>query len=221
MTDRATRRQWTSKSQLNPSKFHTRSTLGIGVATALKRTGGNRKRYESLLRRFADSQSNALDDIRVALAANDFPTARRHAHSLKGASANLGANALAEVAAAVEAAIDSNQSIVPALESLSHSLGLTIASIRAALPADSSPAGAPSLNVDPSTVAQPLSQLKKLLETDDGDASDFLLEARPVLSQVLTSPEIDSLSAHIGNFAYSDALRTVSEIAARLSLRLE
>ena len=109
----------------------------------------------------------------------------------------------------------------PALESLSHSIGLTIASIRAALPADSSPAGAPSLNVDPSTVAQPLSQLKKLLETDDGDASDFLLEARPVLSQVLTSPEIDSLSAHIGNFAYSDALRTVSEIAARLSLRLE
>jgi signal transduction histidine kinase/DNA-binding response OmpR family regulator/HPt (histidine-containing phosphotransfer) domain-containing protein len=194
---------------------------GIDTASALKRTGGNRKRYESLLRRFADSQSHALDDIRAALAANDSPAAQRHAHSLKGASANLGVNALAEVAAAAEAAITSNHSIVPALESLSRSLGLTIASIHAALPADAAPAGTPFPNADPSTVVQPLSELKKLLEADDGDASDFLLEARPTLSQVLTSSEIDSLSAHVANFAYSDALRSISEIAARLSLRLE
>jgi signal transduction histidine kinase/DNA-binding response OmpR family regulator/HPt (histidine-containing phosphotransfer) domain-containing protein len=194
---------------------------GIDTPTALKRTGGNRKRYESLLERFADSQSHALDDIRAALAANDSPTAQRHAHSLKGASANLGANALAEVAAAAEAAIDSNQSIAPALECLSRSLSLTIASIRAALPADSAPASAPSPNADPSSVLQPLSHLKKLLEADDGDASDFLRESRPMLSQVLTAAEIESLSAHVGNFAYCDALRSVSEIVTRLSLRLE
>ena len=193
---------------------------GIDTATALKRTGGNRKRYESLLQRFADSQSHALDDIRAALAANDSPTAQRLAHSLKGASANLGANALTEVAAAAEAAIGSNRSIARTLESLSRSLGLTIAAIRAALPADPAPT-TPSPNADPSTIVRPLSKLKKLLEADDGDASDFLLDARSVLSQVLTSAEIDSLSAHVGNFAYSDALRSVSEIAARLSLRLE
>jgi two-component system sensor histidine kinase/response regulator len=194
---------------------------GIDTATALKRTGGNRKRYESLLQRFADSQSHAFDDIRAALAAKDFPTAQRFAHSLKGASANLGANALAEVAAAAEAAIDSNQSITPALESLSRSLDKTIAAIRTALPADSAPASTPSSNADPSTIVKLLSQLKKLLEADDGDASDFLLEARSAFSRVLTSAEIDSLSAYIGNFAYSDALRSVSEIASRLSLRLE
>jgi len=194
---------------------------GIDTASALKRTGGNRKRYESLLRRFADSQSHALDDIRAALAANDSPTAQRHAHSLKGASANLGANALAEVAAAAEEAITSNHSIVSALESLSRSLSLTTASIHAALPADAAPAGTPFPNADPFTVVQRLSQLKKLLEADDGDASDFLLEARPTLSLVLTSSEIDSLSAYVGDFAYSDALRSISEIVARLSLRLE
>ena len=194
---------------------------GIDVATALKRTGGNRKRYESLLQRFADSQSHVLGDIRVALAANDSPTAQRIAHSLKGASANLGAKALAEVAAAAEAAIDSNQSIGTALESLSCSLDLTIAAIRLALPADSASTSTPYPTADPSTVVQPLSQLKKLLEADDGEASDFLLDARSVLSRVLTSAEIDSLSSHVGNFAYSDALRSVSEIAARLALRLE
>jgi len=194
---------------------------GIDTMTALKRTGGNRKRYESLLQRFADSQSHALDDIRAALAAKDSPTAQRFAHSLKGASANLGANALAEVAAAAEAAIDSNDSVTPALDSLSRSLDLTIATIRAALPAESASTSTPSPTADPSTVVQPLAHLKKLLEADDGDASDFLLEARPELRQVLTAAEIDSLFAHVGNFAYSDALRSLSEIVTRLSLRLE
>jgi two-component system sensor histidine kinase/response regulator len=186
---------------------------GIDTMTALKRTGGNRKRYESLLQRFADSQSHALDDIRAALAAKDFPTAQRFAHSLKGASANLGANALAEVAAAAEAAIDSNVSVDPVLDSLARSLSLTIASIRAALPTWSASVSAPSPTADPSTVVQPLAHLKKLLEADDGDASDFC--------KVLTPAEIDSLFAHVGNFAYSDALRSLSEIATRLSLRLE
>jgi len=194
---------------------------GIDTATALKRTGGNRKRYESLLQRFADSQSHALDDIRAALANNDAPTAQRLAHSLKGAAANLGASDLAEVAAVAEAAIDSDQSITPALESVSRSLDKTIAAIRTALPTDLAPASTPPPNADPSTIVKPLSQLKRLLEADDGDACDFLLEARSVFSQVLTSAEIDSLSAHIGNFAYTDALRSVSEIASRLSLRLE
>jgi len=194
---------------------------GIDTSTALKRTGGNRKRYESLLQRFGDSQSHAVDDILAALAAHDSPAARGLAHSLKGASANLGANDLAEAAAAAEAALNSNQSIDPHLESLSRALGLTIAAIRTALPADSASASTPIQNADPSTVVQPLSHLKKLLETDDGDASDFLLEARPALCQVLTPAEIDSLSTNVGNFAYSDALRSVSEIAARLSLRLE
>jgi signal transduction histidine kinase/DNA-binding response OmpR family regulator/HPt (histidine-containing phosphotransfer) domain-containing protein len=194
---------------------------GIDTPTALKRTGGNRKRYESLLQRFADSQVHVLDEIRAALDAKDSPTAQRLAHSLKGASANLGANSLAEVAAAAEAAIDSKRSIAPTLESLSRCLGLTIAAIRAALPADSAPVSTPSPDADPFRIVQPLSQLKKLLEADDGDASDFLLDARSMLSQILTAAEIDALSAQVGNFAYSDALRAVSEIATRLSVRLE
>jgi two-component system sensor histidine kinase/response regulator len=194
---------------------------GIDTATALNRTGGNRKRYESLLRRFAESQALTVIDMQSALAANDFPTAIRLAHSLKGASANLGANTLAEVAAKAEAAIESNQSISPALDALRYSLDSTIAAIRNALPSESTGANVPAPGGDPSTVTQPLRLLKRLLETDDGDASDFLLNARPTLSHVLAPAEIDSLLAQVGNFAYSDALRSLFAIAARLSLALE
>jgi signal transduction histidine kinase/DNA-binding response OmpR family regulator len=191
----------------------------IDVATALKRTGGNRKRYESLLTHFADSQAGVLSDIRAALGVKDSRTAQRLAHSLKGASANLGAASLAEAAAKAEATIGSNQSVSPALEALSHILDATIAAIRAALPAKST--AAPAARADPSTIAQPLAQLKKLLEDDDAQASDFVLDARPRLSRVLTAAEIDTLLKHVGNFAYAEALHSLSSIATRLSLSLE
>jgi len=196
------------------------SIPGIDTATALKRTGGNRKRYESLLQRFADSQSAAVSDIRNALAAGDSPTAQRFAHSLKGAAANLGANPLAEAAAKAEAAIDSGAGVDASLASLSALLDLTVASIHSALPVDFPPSSANS-NGDPQTVVAPLARLKQLLLADDGDASDLLIELRPSLSAVLTSAELDSLSAHVGNFAYADALQSLATIASRLSLNLE
>jgi CheY-like chemotaxis protein len=194
---------------------------GIDTTTALRRTGGNRKRYESLLARFADSQSAAPSDIRAALATEDSTAARRIAHSLKGASANLGVNSLAEIAAKVEAAIESKRAVEPDLEALSQSLDATIAAIRIALPVES-PAPVPvPCNIGPAAVARPLARLKRLLEADDGEASDLILEVRPQLSNVLTPGEIDALIGHVGNFAYGDALKSLSNILARLSLTLE
>jgi len=192
---------------------------GIDTANGLRRTGGNLKRYESLLALFAASQANAVSEIGRAVAANDSATAKRLAHSLKGAAANLGASSLAEFAARVEAAIQSNQSAPSELEALSQSLDGTVAAIHSALPRES--ATLEPSTVDPAAVAQPLAQLKKLLEADDGAASDFILEARPQLLRVLTAAEADALFNEVGNFAYSDALRSLSGIARRLSLSLE
>src|SRR5215467_10692511 len=110
---------------------------GIATDDGLRRAGGNRQRYESLLSLFADSQANSVRAIREALASNDRATAERLAHSLKGASANLGAAALAGSAAQAEAAIRSNQPVVSDLEALSKSLDATTAAIRSALRTES------------------------------------------------------------------------------------
>ena len=101
---------------------------------------------------------------------------------------------------------------------LSRSLDATVAAIRASLPPVAPVAAG---TADPSAVAEPLSRLKKLLETDDGEAADFIVEARPNLLQVLTMAEVDALANHVGNFAYADALQSLSGIASRLSLSLE
>jgi hypothetical protein len=63
--------------------------------------------------------------------------------------------------------------------------------------------------------------LKALLNHDDGEAADFILEVRPLLSKILTEPEITTLADSIGNFDFEAALNSLSSIAARLSLTLE
>lgn len=119
-------------SSQTPSSRASESALdipGIDVRAGLKRTGGNRKRYESLLRKFAEQQANVVEAARAALAAGDAATAERAAHSLKGAAGTLGAVALAEVAARAETLIKTEQPKEPALKKLSLALDQLVGAI--------------------------------------------------------------------------------------------
>jgi hypothetical protein len=68
---------------------------------------------------------------------------------------------------------------------------------------------------------QPLSRLKKLLEADDSEAAEFITEAQDRFSAILSRAEIETLTRTVGDFDYESALRAVSGIADRLSLKLE
>jgi signal transduction histidine kinase/CheY-like chemotaxis protein/HPt (histidine-containing phosphotransfer) domain-containing protein len=195
---------------------------GIDTKSALRRTGGNRRRYESLLRRFAEPSAGAVEEIRAALAVGDTSTAARAAHSLKGAAANLGAAGLAEVAAKAEAAVTSGQGVEDALHALAISFESVAGAINSALPTEqSATATAAPAPADIATVLEPLARLKALLKNDDGDAADYILEVGPSLSRVLTAAEINTLTGLVGNFNFEAALVSLSTIADRLSLRLE
>ena len=110
------------------------SIAGIDTESALRRIGGKRERYESLLRKFAKQQAGAVEEIRTALAAGDAATAERGAHSLKGAAATLGATTLAEAAEKTETAVKAGRGVEDALKSLSASLVAVVKAISAALP---------------------------------------------------------------------------------------
>jgi signal transduction histidine kinase/DNA-binding response OmpR family regulator len=194
---------------------------GIDTKAALRRAGGSLKRYESLLRKFAQVSSGGVEEIRKALAIADTETAARAAHSIKGSAANLGATAVAEVAAKAESAILSGQGVDEALGSLETSFATTAAEIRAALPSEQVASGNGGGSAEPATVLEPLLRLKTLLKNDDGDAADFILDARPGLLRVLTEEEMDTLAGHVGNFDFAAALHSLSDIAARLCLKLE
>jgi two-component system, sensor histidine kinase and response regulator len=194
---------------------------GIDTKSALKRTGGNRKRYETLLRRFAQQQASAAKGMTAALAAGDFATAERAAHSLKGAAGTLGAAELSGAAARAETAIKTGQRVNDTLASLSRVLAGTVQAICEALPENVDSNGADRTPADPATVAALLARLKRLLESDDGEAAEFIVDARPSLSGALTSAEIESLSERVGNFDFEAALECLSRILDRLGLHLK
>lgn len=194
---------------------------GVDTRSGLKRTGGNRQKYESLLRRFADSQVGAVGEIRAALRVDDSTAAQRIAHSLKGAAANLGANALASAAGIAELAIKTQNEVEPTLVEMEQTLFAAVATIQKTLPSTRKVKSAEHGNRDPLVVLQPLSRLKRLLEADDGEAAEFMVEAQGSMSAVLSQTEIEALTRTVGDFDYDGALRAVSEIADRLSLKLE
>ena len=193
---------------------------GLDVAAGLRFTGGNPERYKALLRKFAERQGGAVEVIRLALSDGDAATAERTAHSLKGSAATLGAASLAEAAAMTEAAVRTGKDVEATLGTLSLTLDPAIKSIQKALPEGGSGNGGDRPRGDPATVVEPLARLKRLLESDDGEAADFIIDLKPQLDGVLTREEVKALADQVSQFEFDAALRSLSGIAARLSVDL-
>ncbi|WDE00688.1 response regulator [Thalassomonas actiniarum] len=75
---------------------------GLNVKAALRTCNGKEALFKKLIAGFADKFSAIDDDIKQALAQGDCEQAKHLAHNLSGISANIGALALAKVAAGIE-----------------------------------------------------------------------------------------------------------------------
>jgi len=112
----------------------TDTPAGFDVQRALKRLGGRRELYLKLLGRFRPEFGRSDDTIRQCLAAGDFETAMRTAHSTKGAAGNIGAIALSEASAALEKSIaNQEQDLDDRMEHFARSLNLALELISAFL----------------------------------------------------------------------------------------
>ncbi len=75
----------------------------IDMARAMEEFEGDMKLYSGLCRRFLDTVAQQLCILRQAIQRNDSETVWKEAHSIKGGSANLAADHLAELAFELEA----------------------------------------------------------------------------------------------------------------------
>jgi CheY-like chemotaxis protein len=79
------------------------AACGVNVFSGLGTIGGNRKAYESVLCKFPDDKNyGALSD---AILSEDYATALKAAHALKGLAANLGMELLARTVSQLEQAL--------------------------------------------------------------------------------------------------------------------
>ncbi|MGE5803800.1 MAG: response regulator, partial [Gemmatimonadota bacterium] len=183
---------------------------GLDRADGLRRVGGNARLYVKLLRQFASQQEGAVEEIRAALATNDFESAIRLAHTLKGVAGNLGAKNVQDAAAAVERLLRDRSGADAtdrALAQLAAAVDPLLARLPAALAlgtaaAPAAPA-APAVSVTQTrTVA---AQLTKLFADFDTSAVIFAEENQASLRPAFDAATWDQFLRHTQQFAFADA----------------
>ncbi|KWT92812.1 response regulator [Candidatus Magnetominusculus xianensis] len=148
---------------------------GLDVVSGLRRVLGKRSLYLSMLRKFISGQKDMRVQVEEALAAGDWKTAERIAHTTKGVSGNIGAGEVQSEAAILETQCKEKHArevVDRQLTVVADMLAVLIAALEQALPPD--PALSAQTQVDPERLNKVCEQLAALLADDNADAGDVL-----------------------------------------------
>jgi two-component system sensor histidine kinase/response regulator len=189
---------------------------GLDAAAGLRRVGGNRGLYMSLLRQFAEKEALAGMKVTSALAAGDYAGAERIAHTVKGVAGNVGFTGLQSVAAALEKAIKGRNGLDDAVRNFETSLARSVAALRGVMRGEGSQPPAAAAVASNEHVGR----LAALLARSDGGAVDFLLEHRPTVRAVFSNGQYEAFENAVKEFDFEAALETLRLAAAQRGVAL-
>jgi HPt (histidine-containing phosphotransfer) domain-containing protein len=155
---------------------------GLDMVSGLRRVLGKKPLYLSMLRKFVSGQKSATAEIIEVLQGNDWGTAERLAHTLKGVSGNIGATGLQQLAEKLEAAIKERQprkTVDDRLDELKKPLENLIAQLEQKLPEERNKT---TVTVDQKKLKAVCDRLEALLADDDAEAGDVLDENADLLN---------------------------------------
>jgi two-component system sensor histidine kinase/response regulator len=187
---------------------------GLDMAAGLRRVLGKRPRYLAMLRGFVANQGDAANQIKQALANQDFSTAERLAHTLKGLAGNIGATALQADSEKLEMAIRLSQPSENALRTVAQSLAWQVAAINAAVPPE---AQAEATVADKERADAVCQELAQLLADDDAKAEKLLNENSGLLAATL-GEHFKPLADAVRQFDYERALAILTGVNATSAL---
>ncbi|MCC7189030.1 MAG: GAF domain-containing protein [Anaerolineales bacterium] len=185
---------------------------GLDESVVSRYFAGRAEVYERVLRQFALSYRAGIAELSAVLTPDALDAVRRQAHSLKGASAAIGARALSEHAASFERDVVDGVAIgdlEAAARALARELAQVVAAIDARGTAPSAKRRAPA--VDTARVEAQLDQFEALL-----DAADFAALARyrdlhePL--QAALGPESRRLRGLLQRFEFAQALQLLRQL---------
>ncbi|MFO1281738.1 MAG: PAS domain S-box protein [Burkholderiales bacterium] len=187
-----------------------REVPGLDVRSGLTLTGNDVARYLRLLARFVDAYADGVVPLKASLAAGQSADARRHAHSLKGAAASLGATRVRDRAASVESAIAAGTALeacareVEALDDETRALAGTL---RACLPrpdGDVSP-------FPPREADAVLARLEGLLQASDFGAATMYRDVAARLRATF-GDRVHDLDLRMDAYDFPEALAAIATL---------
>ncbi|MFZ3174866.1 MAG: response regulator [Thiobacillus sp.] len=192
-----------------------RALSSLDAREGVRRIGGKVGAYCKQLRRFRERYANAVGELQRLVAQSSVQQAEAYCHALKGVTGNIGATALYEKVAQIDAQL--KQGILPdpaALEDMRTLLQAVMRDIDS-LAATAAPLPA-AVPLDPVLLFECLARLGRALDNDLGAAESLLLELCAGVAGSPLEPEIASIAALVDVFAIDEARAQLRILLERL-----
>ncbi len=202
---------------------------GFDTRQAMEVMGGNVGLYIDILRRFVFNQENACSLMSDQLAAQDWSTLERTAHTLKGLAANIGATDLRMAAMSIEAGVRERigaAAIRPLLEGAARELHAVLETIRRAVPGlEEQEAGyaeeAGEEGVTDKEALQPLFlETATLVANFDSEAEAVCARMRPLLKTTRDKNHLTALQQQLAEYDFEASLEVMRQWAKEAGLTL-
>jgi HPt (histidine-containing phosphotransfer) domain-containing protein len=189
---------------------------GLDDSVLTRYFGGRVDMYERVLLHFAATYRKGVAALSSAMASPGLDDARREAHSLKSASAAIGAATLSSMAAALEKQArdgDPNDDFADGAHALLQELSQVVAAIDRRFAAPPEPMPEATIP-DPAWLDPEIRRLEELLERGDYAALGRFRELQPALRAHL-GPECVRVHALLQRFEFTPALELLRQLRAR------
>ncbi len=191
---------------------------GVDTEAGLARVGGNIRSYLKLLGKFAENQSDTINEIRSAITDGDGELSVRLAHTLKGVGGAIGATALQEAAAKLEATLKDDPQDLPgklmeaAEKELNRILGLL-----SDLTSSNDGGDAETAGDLPADLPEQLQALLDKLDEYDTDAEDLVDEIIGKVRGTELHDDLLSVRKRVGQYDFEGAAEELKPIIEKYS----
>jgi len=162
--------------------------------------------------RFAQGQGRLVEQLTGAVTAGDRDGALRHAHSLKGAAASIGASRLAAAAAALEAVL--RAAGAEAWAGPAEQVRLDFAQFQATLAPE---VPAPLAELDWTALAEELDALEQALGRDDTSARKRAAHLERLLQGSALLAALAPVKRHVDSYEFQEALAHLGAFATAVA----
>ncbi len=194
---------------------------GIDMEKGLKTLAGDKEQYTKILRKFLDSQSQAVSQLKQALKDGDRERAQQLAHSLKGMAGNIGAMTIYEISGRIEQEIRAGKHVDTALlDHLDEAFTLVINGLKKCFGSKPEPRKE-DVSLDPVMIRNLIKQLRESLEDYDSHAVSLMEELKASLADSMISREIRVLQSHLDAYDFESALKALEHVEKALDPHLK
>ncbi len=190
----------------------------IDTEAGVARVGGNINSYMKLLSKFAENQAEAIKEIRSAFADNDNELSVRLAHTLKGVGGAIGATALQEASAKLEAKLKDGPKALPKklLSAAEKELDQIISLLGELFAADDASGDRAPGNL-PGDLSERLKALLAKLEEYDSEAEDLVFEMMDLVKGTEIYDALLSLKKLVGQYDFETAAEELKPLIEKFS----